>query len=192
MDSLITLFERQTIPYQALGLTDNDPFLETLDRLNKSAGKELIRLERKGLRATQFVGQQLHGTRKEGGVGAGRVHEIGRVDGDRPHAKVRQAATKGVEFDRRLGATDPGRRVVGEDLERVGADGVGALDGLDHAAGQGQVRSESSAVGKHPRHRTMPAHAPGAVPSGCRNHPTRDGRRGPRHAPDGEYRRGSR
>ena len=56
MDSLITIFERQTIPYQALGLTANDPFLETLDRLNKSAGKELIRLERKGLRAMQFVG----------------------------------------------------------------------------------------------------------------------------------------
>ena len=56
MDNVITLFERQTIPYQALGLTANDPLLEILDRLNQNSGKELIRLERKGLRATQFVG----------------------------------------------------------------------------------------------------------------------------------------
>lgn len=56
MDSVITLFERQSVPYQALGLTANDPLLEILDRLNQNAGKELIRLERKGLCATQFVG----------------------------------------------------------------------------------------------------------------------------------------
>jgi 5-methylcytosine-specific restriction enzyme subunit McrC len=56
VDSVITLFERQTIPYQSLGLTANDPLLEILDRLNQNSGKELIRLERKGLRATQFVG----------------------------------------------------------------------------------------------------------------------------------------
>jgi len=37
-------------------LTANDPLLEILDRLNQNSGKELIRLERKGLRATQFVG----------------------------------------------------------------------------------------------------------------------------------------
>jgi 5-methylcytosine-specific restriction enzyme subunit McrC len=56
VDSVITLFERQTISYQALGLTANDPLLEILERLNQNSGKELIRLERKGLRATQFVG----------------------------------------------------------------------------------------------------------------------------------------
>lgn len=56
MDSVTTLFERQTISYQALGLTANDPLLEILERLNQNSGKELIRLERKGLRATQFVG----------------------------------------------------------------------------------------------------------------------------------------
>lgn len=56
MDNVITLFERQTIPYPALGLAANDPLLETLDRLNQNAGKELIRLERKGVRTTQYVG----------------------------------------------------------------------------------------------------------------------------------------
>ena len=56
MYSLITIFERQAVSYQALGLTANDPFLETLDRLNQSTGRELIRLERNRLRATQFVG----------------------------------------------------------------------------------------------------------------------------------------
>ncbi len=56
MNSLITLFERQAVSYQVLGLTANDPFLETLERLNQSSGRELIRLERNRLRATQFVG----------------------------------------------------------------------------------------------------------------------------------------
>ena len=56
MDNVITLFERQAIPYPTLGLAANDPLLETLDRLNQNAGKELIRLERKGLRTTQYVG----------------------------------------------------------------------------------------------------------------------------------------
>ncbi len=56
MNSVITLFERQAVSYQALGLAANDPFLEILDRLNQSSGRELIRLERAGLRATQFVG----------------------------------------------------------------------------------------------------------------------------------------
>lgn len=56
MNSLITLFERQAASYQTLGLTANDPFLEALDRLNQSSGRELVRLERNRLCATQFVG----------------------------------------------------------------------------------------------------------------------------------------
>jgi 5-methylcytosine-specific restriction enzyme subunit McrC len=53
---LITLFERQSLPYHTLKLADDDPLLDTLDHVNQSAGRELIRLERKGLLATQFVG----------------------------------------------------------------------------------------------------------------------------------------
>jgi 5-methylcytosine-specific restriction enzyme subunit McrC len=56
VESIVSIFERQIVPYQTLGLTSNDPFLEILDRLNTSSGKELIQLERKGLRATQLVG----------------------------------------------------------------------------------------------------------------------------------------
>ena len=56
MNRLITLFERQAISYQALGVKPDDPLLESVDRLNQSSGNELIRLERKGLRAMQFVG----------------------------------------------------------------------------------------------------------------------------------------
>jgi 5-methylcytosine-specific restriction enzyme subunit McrC len=56
VDRTITLFERQLIPYQTLGLTNNHALLESLDRLNQSSGRDLVRLERNGLRATQFVG----------------------------------------------------------------------------------------------------------------------------------------
>jgi 5-methylcytosine-specific restriction enzyme subunit McrC len=55
-NNLITLFERQAILFQSLELPANDPLLNALDRLNQSAGKELIQLERNGLRATQYVG----------------------------------------------------------------------------------------------------------------------------------------
>jgi 5-methylcytosine-specific restriction enzyme subunit McrC len=54
--NIITLFERQSIPYQSLRLEDNDPLFEILDRLNQSAGIELIQLGRKEIQATQFVG----------------------------------------------------------------------------------------------------------------------------------------
>jgi 5-methylcytosine-specific restriction enzyme subunit McrC len=56
VDKLITIFERQTATYEELGLTANDPLLEALDNLNRSSGSELIRIERGGLRAKQFVG----------------------------------------------------------------------------------------------------------------------------------------
>lgn len=56
MSGVISLFEQQKISYEALGLSANDPFLEILDRINKNADKELLQLERTGLRATQFVG----------------------------------------------------------------------------------------------------------------------------------------
>lgn len=54
--NLITIFEHQAIPYQSLGLPTNDPLLDTLERLNQNAGKEIIQLQRNGLRATQYVG----------------------------------------------------------------------------------------------------------------------------------------
>lgn len=41
---VITLFERQTISCQSIGLTRADPILENLDRISQSTGKELIRL----------------------------------------------------------------------------------------------------------------------------------------------------
>lgn len=56
LNSFITIFERQAVSYQTLGLTANDPLLESLERLNQQEGRELIRLERSKLRATQFVG----------------------------------------------------------------------------------------------------------------------------------------
>src|SRR5688572_16804906 len=56
VDKLITIFERQSVSYEELGLTANDPLLEALDILNTNSGNELIRIERNGLRAKQFVG----------------------------------------------------------------------------------------------------------------------------------------
>lgn len=56
MDNIITLFEQRAYPYPVRGITASDPLLEILDRLNQNAGKEFIRLERKGIRTTQFVG----------------------------------------------------------------------------------------------------------------------------------------
>jgi 5-methylcytosine-specific restriction enzyme subunit McrC len=56
VNKLITIFERHFTFYDEIGLAANDPFLETLDNINKRSETELIQIERKGLRATQFVG----------------------------------------------------------------------------------------------------------------------------------------
>ena len=58
----ITLFEQQSVPYQILGLQGDDPLFGIIERLNQSAGIQLIRLERNELRATQFVGVIQAGT----------------------------------------------------------------------------------------------------------------------------------
>lgn len=55
-NNLITIFERQSIAYASLGLSTNDALLDALDKLNQTAKTELIQLERKELRATQYVG----------------------------------------------------------------------------------------------------------------------------------------
>lgn len=52
----LTLFEQRNIEYSQLGLLPEDPLIEALDHLNKQSGRELITLERKSLRTTQFVG----------------------------------------------------------------------------------------------------------------------------------------
>jgi 5-methylcytosine-specific restriction enzyme subunit McrC len=54
--NVMTLFERQSIPYETLGLAAGDPLLDTLDQLNQRQGKEIIGLERRKIRATQHVG----------------------------------------------------------------------------------------------------------------------------------------
>lgn len=50
----ITLFEQQKVSYQELGISPSDPLLDTLEKINQQA--EIIRLERKGIRALQHVG----------------------------------------------------------------------------------------------------------------------------------------
>ena len=52
----LTLFEQRNIEYSQLGLLPDDPLIEALENLNKQSKRELIRLERKSLRTTQFVG----------------------------------------------------------------------------------------------------------------------------------------
>ena len=105
-------------------------------------------------RRTQVAGEDRHGAAEEVLLGAGQVDQVGGVDGDRPDVVLRQARAERRQLRRRLLATAPRRRVVDEDLERSGADLVGAVDGLDHAVAERQVGAEPSAIGKHPRHRT--------------------------------------
>jgi len=76
------------------------------------------------------------------------------VDRHRPDVQIPEASPEGGLLARRLRASPPRGRVVGEDLQRVGADLVGALDRLDHAAAEREVGAEASAVWEHPRHGT--------------------------------------
>ena len=53
---VIRLYEHQFMRYDALGLPPGAPALDVLERLNQSARREIIRLERTGLRALGLVG----------------------------------------------------------------------------------------------------------------------------------------
>ena len=56
MEHVITLFEQQSIPYEYLGVKPDDPLLGRLEKIIQSSGNELLTLERKALRANQYVG----------------------------------------------------------------------------------------------------------------------------------------
>ena len=81
-------------------------------------------------------------------VRAGQVHEVGRVDGERPESQLRDPRPERRELGGELRAAAPRGRVVGEDLEAVGADRVGTLDGADHPGPQGEVRPQAAAAGQ--------------------------------------------
>ena len=76
------------------------------------------------------------------------------MDGDRPDVELDEALAEGGAFGRGRCAAPPGGRVVGEHLERAGADLVSPVDRLDHAAAEREVGAEASSIGKHPRHGT--------------------------------------
>jgi len=51
-----TLFEHQTRGYAELGWSPVHPMIRSLDTLNRAAGHEVVRLERSGIRALEYVG----------------------------------------------------------------------------------------------------------------------------------------
>ena len=108
-------------------------------------------------RAPQLDGEEVDRSLEEVGIGSGQVHEVRGMDGDRADVMLAQPIPEGRQLLRRLLASPPRGRVVGEDLDRVGADVVGPVDGLHHPAAQRQVGAESSTVRQHGGHRTMPA-----------------------------------
>ncbi len=52
----ITLFEHQARSYESLGWSTTHPAINELERLNEVWGEELLRLGRRELRASHFVG----------------------------------------------------------------------------------------------------------------------------------------
>jgi hypothetical protein len=54
--AVITLFERQAVPYEILGITSGDSILDSLDQLNQRSGQTIIELERRKIRARNVRG----------------------------------------------------------------------------------------------------------------------------------------
>lgn len=52
----VTLFEHEAISYDELGVHSDAQFSSELEQLNVLSGEDLVRLGRRHLRATQFVG----------------------------------------------------------------------------------------------------------------------------------------
>ncbi len=59
-----TLYEYQSMSYQAMGIGVNHAFVEALEALNVQYGADLIQVKRHGIQATQYVGmiQSRHGS----------------------------------------------------------------------------------------------------------------------------------
>ena len=89
------------------------------------------------------------GARVRDGIRTRQVHQVRRVDGEGADVRGGQTGPERRQLGRWRGATLPGTGVVGEDLHRARADLHRAVDGLDHAAGEGHVGADPSAVGKH-------------------------------------------
>ena len=68
------------------------------------------------------------------------------MDRDGPDVVLAQALAERGQLCRGLGASSPGRRVVGEDLQRVGADLVRTVDRLDHAGRRGAGAHRSAGL----------------------------------------------
>ena len=114
--------------------------------------------------ARKIMGEDTDRSLEEIGLPSCQVDEVGRVDREWPDVEVPEPVAERGLVLRGLRAAMPGRWVVAEDLERARSDRVGPLDGLDHPAAEGQVCTESPAVGEHRRHpsrragRDRPAH----------------------------------
>jgi len=99
-------------------------------------------------RHRELVREELDRPGVEVVVRPAEVDEVRGVDGDRPDPELAEAGAERLEIARGLGPPFPGRRVVGEDLERLGTDRVGALDGADQPGGEGKVGAQAAAVGE--------------------------------------------
>jgi hypothetical protein len=88
------------------------------------------------------------------GVAAGEIDQVGRVDHQWLDPGRIEPGAEGRDLGRWRGPSPPFRRVVAEDLESGRADLGGPLGGFDHASAEGEVGSEASSVGQHPRHRS--------------------------------------
>src|SRR6187399_126838 len=116
----------------------------------------------------QLVRKNLDGTLPEIGVRTGEVDEICRVDRHRGDVIRVEALAEGRQLARRRGPPAPRGGVVREDLDRVGADLVRALDCLDHPGAERYMGTEASTVRQHSAHRTMPGRwiaRPDALPN---------------------------
>ena len=126
-------------------------------------------------RLAQLVGEHVDRALERLRIRAGEVHEVRGVDRDRRDVELaqasRNAASSGGGSARRFQAVGLSR----EDLHRARPDLVGAVDRLDHPGREGQVRTESSAIGEHRTHRTM---APMDADAAPRTPPSRRGSSG--------------
>ncbi len=103
----------------------------------------------------ELVGQHRDGPIPEIGVRAGEVDQIGGVDCQRGDAVDVETGPEGGLLARRVRTPSPRRGVVGEDLDRLGADLVRPLCRLDHPGAEGNVGAKASSIGQHRPHRTM-------------------------------------
>jgi len=125
-----------------------DPVGDAIDPFRRSRAAMRARVDVHESRAVPGRGTEVRledpdRIRAERRIGTRQVHEVRGVDGDRSDVEGFESSSELLEVSGRCGPALPRGRVVGEDLDRPGADGTGSVRGTQQPAAEREVDAKA-------------------------------------------------